>query len=365
MSIALHTAPSLRPLARKLLALALAATAGLATAQVGITRWQVGDLPVTLVYPSPEPARLTMLGPFELKVAPDALPQPGPLRLVVMSHGTGGSPLSDHALAARLAQAGFLVAQPQHAGDNHTDTSRAGPPSWRLRPQEVTRVIDALAADPDWGPRLQLDRVGVHGMSAGGVTALALAGAQWRGLDFVRHCQAPFEADPGFCFAGAADPVARSARQANFERARDVPEAFLPVELTAWQGGRGADAADPRPDPRVAAVTLAVPVAAIFSAESLKRVRIPVGVVSAGRDRLLMPAFHSDHVLRHCTSCTSLAHLADAGHFDLLAPWPSAVAEATAARFAQGGSPEPGFQPRERSAAFDRIAAFFVRELRP
>jgi predicted dienelactone hydrolase len=55
-------------------------------------------------------------GPFELDVAPDAEPLPGLRRLIVMSHGTGGSPLPDHALAATLVRAGFVVAQPPRAG---------------------------------------------------------------------------------------------------------------------------------------------------------------------------------------------------------------------------------------------------------
>jgi hypothetical protein len=32
---------------------------------------------------------------------------------------------------------------------------------------------------------------------------------------------------------------------------------------------------------------------------------------------------------------------------------------------ARGGWPEPDFDPAERQAAFDAIAAFFLRKLRP
>ena len=84
------------------------------------------------------------LAGFDIDVAMDAAPTPGRHRLIVMSHGTGGSALSDHALAATLARAGFVVAQPQHAGDNHADLSQAGPVAWDTRPREVSAVIDAL-----------------------------------------------------------------------------------------------------------------------------------------------------------------------------------------------------------------------------
>ena len=336
---------------------------------VGITQWAVGDLPVTLVYPTLQPARRVAMGPFVLQVAPDAPPQPGLRRLVVMSHGTGGSTLSDHTLAATLARAGFVVAQPLHAGDNYKDASRSGPESWVTRPQEVSRIISALAADPQWGPRLQLDRVGVHGMSAGGVTALSLAGAQWRLLDMVQHCLAQAEADLGFCFNGLADPAAQAARKAAFERSRGVPVGLLPASVTAVHDGITPHAAkgqtDVRPDPRVAAITLSVPVSAIFSAESLARIRVPVGLVTAGRDLQPLPAFHSEHVLRHCTACTRLADLPGAGHMDLLSPWPAAIAQTAGALQPRGGYPEPGFDPKEREAAFEAIAQFFQRTLQP
>lgn len=349
-----------------LLATALWATAATpALAQVGLMRTELGGVPVHLVYPTAQASRAVAMGPFTVDAALDAVPADGPRRLVVLSHGTGGNPLVDHVLAATLARAGFVVAQPQHAGDNFQDHSRAGPEAFVTRPGEVSRVIDALAAHPQWQARLQLDRVGVHGMSAGGVTALSLAGAQWSTWHLVQHCLAQGEADLGFCYNGLVDPQAQARRRAGYEAARGVPAAQLPEALTQLRGGRTPDTpqADVRPDPRVAAVTLAVPVAAPFTAESLARIRVPVGVVSAQRDTMLLPRFHSDHVLAHCRSCQPLATLTGGGHFDVLAPWPDSVAQAVGRQHARGGFTEPGFDPAERSAAFAAIAAFFVQQL--
>lgn len=78
--------------------------------------------------------------------------------------------------------------------------------------------------------------------------------------------------------------------------------------------------------------------AAIFSAESLKRIGVPVGLVSARLDTVLVPRFHSDHVLAHCKRCELLADL-PAGHFDVLWPWPGEVAKAVAAQQWRGGEP--------------------------
>jgi predicted dienelactone hydrolase len=347
-------------------ALSIAGAAGDARAQVGLSQWQPPALaqPVTLVYPTDAVSRPTRFGPITVDVAVDAAPSSGRRRLVLMSHGTGGSPLPDHALAARLARAGFVVAQLLHEGDNHLDTRLAGPESFSLRPTEAVRVIDALAADPAWAARLDLGRVGVHGMSAGGVTALSLAGAQWRTLDLVRHCLAHPQEDEAFCFQGAKSPELRAERQARFDRARFWPEFVLPAQLKAWHGGRSptGERPDPRPDPRVASVTAAVPVAAIFSADSLRRIRVPVGLVSAREDTVLLPRFHSARVLEHCTSCESLADL-PGGHFDVLWPWPEALARAVAAQQLRGGETTPGFDPALRDDAHARIVAFHRRHL--
>ena len=348
-------------------ALALA-LAGPAAAQVGMARLELPDLPVTLIYPTTETATVQKFGPFSIEVAPGAALAPGaPRRLVVMSHGTGGSPLADHALAATLARAGFVVAQPTHAGDNASDNRDAGPVSWQRRPDEIRRVIDALGTSPQWQSRLQLDRVGVHGMSAGGVSALAMAGAQWRLANLLRHCGAHLEQDIGFCFNGALDAASQAERRAGFERVRSVPDSLLPAAVTTAHGGRmppeQATDFDPRPDPRVAAVTLLVPVAAIFDATSLARIRVPLGVVGADADTLLLPAYHSEQVLAQCKACTPLATLRGGGHFDALAPWPATVADAVAATQVRGGRPKEGFDALQRQQAFDAIAAFHRKHL--
>lgn len=348
---------------RTLAGLLLAATTSLAGAQVGLARLQAGALPVTLVYPTAAAARPQAYGPFTLQVAEDAAPLPGPHRLVVLSHGTGGSWVTDHELAATLARAGFVVAQPLHQGDNFRDASRAGPDAWATRPAEVRQVIDLLASHPAWQAALRLDRVGVHGMSAGGTTALSLAGGQWRTLDLVQHCLAQGEADLGFCYNGLPDAAAQAPRRAMYESARGVPTLFLPAAVKQLQGGRSAD--DPRPDARVAAVSVSVPVAAIFTSESLARIRVPVGVVSAGRDTMLPPRWHSARLLRDCPACQPLATLADAGHMDLLGPLPAAIARDEAARQPRGGSPEAAFDPAARALAFQAVADFHRRHLGP
>ena len=342
---------------------------------VGMRQIQSNGMPITLVYPTAAAAQDVTYGAFTVQIASNAAPLAAPVTaasgkraLIVLSHGTAGNALPDHALAATLARAGFVVAQPEHRGDNWQDFSRAGPESWKTRPQDVSDTIDAVARDPVLAALVDTRRVGVHGMSAGGVTGLALAGAQWRMLNLVQHCAQHQSEDIGFCLNGlAGQPWPQLLRKTQFFMARVLTESNAPDSMKMLNGGHSPVPAessrDPRPDPRIAAVSLAVPVGAIFTAESLSRIRIPLGLTTAGQDGVLVPRFHSQHVLLHCTSCTTLSDHPQAGHFDWLSPWPTSVAQTVAAAQMRGGLPNTTFSDAERQKAFDQITLFFKQKL--
>jgi predicted dienelactone hydrolase len=107
------------------------------------------------------------------------------LPIIVFSHGYGWSmdgyaPLADH-WAAR----GFAVLQPTHL-DSRTlglpaDDPRT-PRIWRIRVEDLTRVIDGLdlleASVPGLGGRLDRSRIAVAGHSWGAQTASMLLGAR-------------------------------------------------------------------------------------------------------------------------------------------------------------------------------------------
>ena len=158
-----------------------------------------GDGPVTVYYPSGGEGQRVQKGPFALQLDQQGQPVRGNARLVVISHGSGGSPWTYTDLARSLVDDGFVVALPLHRGDNYTDPSSPGPDSWKLRPFEVSRAIDAVAQDPRFAPLLSLDRVGMYGMSAGGHTALSLAGGRWSPARFAQHCEANIAQDFHTC----------------------------------------------------------------------------------------------------------------------------------------------------------------------
>jgi predicted dienelactone hydrolase len=365
---------TLKTLTRLICAFTLlsASTSHAQISAVGMRQIQSGGMTITLVYPTAAAAQDVTYGAFTVQVASNAAPLPadstaasGKRALIVLSHGTAGSALPEHTLAATLARAGFVVAQPEHRGDNWQDFSKAGPESWKTRPQDVSETIDAVARDPELAPLVDTHRVGVHGMSAGGVTGLVLAGAQWRMLNLVQHCAQNLDEDIGFCLNGlATQSSVQLLRKSQFAMGRMLTETTAPTRFKTLHGGASPSASsDPRPDPRVVAVSLAVPVGAIFTPESLARIRMPVGLSTSGDDGVLLPRFHSQHVLKHCTSCTTLSDHPQAGHFDWLSPWPASVAQTVAATQMRRGMPKPDFTDADRQKAFDQIAVFFQRQL--
>ena len=264
-----------------------------------------------------------------------------------------------------MARAGFVVAKPEHRGDNWQDFSKAGPESWKTRPQDVSETIDAVARDPELAPLVDTRRVGVHGMSAGGVTGLVLAGAQWRMLNLIQHCAQNLDEDIGFCLNGlATQPSVQLLRKSQFAMGRMLTETTAPTRFKTLHGGASPSAsADPRPDPRVVAVSLAVPVGVIFTPESLARIRIPVALSTSGKDGVLLPRFHSQHVLQHCKTCTTLSDHPQAGHFDWLSPWPASIAQTVAATQMRGGLPSGAFGTAEREHSNAKIVQFFLSRM--
>ena len=184
-----------------LLTCSMALTAVCARAGVGVSQIPglQGDGPVTVYYPTAADDQPQRFGPFTLNLAREAAPVRGNDRLIVMSHGSGGSPWVHADLARALVNAGFVVAMPEHRGDNYKDATDRGPESWKQRPAEVSRAIDATARDPRFAPLLALDKVGMYGMSAGGHTALSLAGGRWSPALFRQHCEAHIADDFPSC----------------------------------------------------------------------------------------------------------------------------------------------------------------------
>ncbi len=339
-----------------LMGLGMTAPASAAT-QAGWRQLDVPDaapaappIPVLLYYPTQASARAIVMGPFTVRVAPQAPPDASFKGLIVLSHGTGGSELGHSSLAEALAQNGYLVAALRHPGDNWQDRSLLQNSPARYfteRPQQVSRVIDALLRHPDWGPRVASDAhgplVGAVGHSAGGYTVLALAGGEPDLTRITAHCAEHRAEDPIFCSMGRAGPAA-AGPPANAPATTPPPLPPNPVLI----------------DPRVRAVVALAPLGVVFSAPSLAQVRVPTLIYDAEQDRFLVPRFHSTWVARYLPG-VDLRPVPNAWHFVFMdtpsMPIPTEDGDIAA-------NP-PGF---DRAAFLQRLGqelpAFFDRALR-
>ena len=332
------------------MALGLGLSGGAARAAMGMTEIAASgfDGPMTVYYPSDSPSRRGA-GPFALDVAADGRPVRGNGRLVVVTHGTGASPWVYADQARALVDAGFVVALPLHRADNYLDHSDAQGALER-RPLEVSRAIDRLGEDARFAPLLALERVGVYGMSAGGHTALTLAGGRWSYANFRRHCDTNLAADFQFC-VGVVTQLTGGML--------DGLKQWVARTIIGWrfadETSRGHE------DPRIAAVVAAVPAAAIFDMASLATPRVPLALVTARQDRWLLPRFHSDRVLQACGSCEQLADLEQGGHGAYLSPLPPGLSGVLAEMLAD----PPGFDRAVMTAVHAKVAEFFCRRLLP
>ena len=133
----------------------------------------------TLMVPAPHRAQ-----PLEVIVLEP--PQPAPGRAVVISHGLWDSPEAFEGWGEQLARQGQRVLLPRHPGSDRSqqramlsgDTPPPGPDELRLRPLDVSAVIDAVGAE----------QVVVIGHSWGATTALQLAGTQPSGRRLKQRC---------------------------------------------------------------------------------------------------------------------------------------------------------------------------------
>lgn len=147
-------------------------------------------IPVGVWYPTEARAWPTSwLGLRMMKVARDAPVAGGALPLVLISHGNAGGPGSHADLALALASAGYVVAAPMHAGDDYTDQSRAGTVPWLAgRARQLRSTVDHMLTNWDGHARIDPERVGAYGFSAGGITVLAALGAQPDLRQIAAHC---------------------------------------------------------------------------------------------------------------------------------------------------------------------------------
>ncbi|WP_342630017.1 dienelactone hydrolase family protein [Nguyenibacter vanlangensis] len=282
-------------------------------------------IPVAVWYPSDGRPRPTSVGLFRQSVVAGGRPVGRDLPLVTISHGTGGNFAGHSDTALALAQAGFVVAAPTYLGDNVRDQSRVLDPAWRVRQLEI--VTDYMITA--WYPgTVDPGRIGAFGFSAGGLTALIAAGGTPDLRRVAPHCRA----HPAFFVC------------------RLVQDHHAPPGQAAFPWDR-----------RIRAIVVAAPALGFaFTPEGLRRVTMPVQLWQANDDRVLPPDYYAAAVRRALPRPPEFHAVANAGHFDFLAPCSASLARIVPSICASA----PDFDRVAFHHAFNAaVTAFFVDHL--
>jgi predicted dienelactone hydrolase len=207
--------------------------------------------------------------------APDAplARSPAAFPLVVLSHGSGGDAAQMGWLGAALAARGFITAAVDHPGNTALDTTVVGSSLGWLRAGDLSRTIDAVLADPRFGPHVDRTRIGAAGFSFGGYAVLELAGAR-----------TDFAAQGGYC---QSHPDAQSCTGAALgERGPAIlaKRRVLAQSDPAFQT-QLARASESYRDQRVKAVFAIAPaLGQALTSSSLRAITIPVGLLIGAAD---------------------------------------------------------------------------------
>ncbi len=257
------------------------------------------------------------VGPFRAgrSAAGAAIRSGGPLPLVVMSHGTGGSAAQMAWLGEALAGRGYLVAALNHHGNTAAEGGLLpeGFVVWWERARDVSVLLDHLLADEVFGSRIDPDRIAVAGFSLGGATALLVAGAR---IDLDRWS--------GHCRALPDHPACRLPPEAGRDALEAGPMALID-QIT--RGGEaeetvatGSMAEASFRDARVRAVyALAPALAPALDPASLAGIEVPVRLVVGSADDQVL-ADPDVGALAHQVPGASLEVLDGVHHYAFLAP---------------------------------------------
>ena len=284
------------------------------------------SLVTALWYPTDAPSGRMSVGPFTMNASRGAPIGSGRYGLVLLSHGSGGGRLNHRETAVRLAEGGYVVAAPEHAGNSFRDNRYGGTAeNWRRRPRQLSAVLDRLLGDAEFGPRIDVERIGAVGHSAGGYSVLALIGGRADLSVLAHHCTRHRAEDPQFCAYG---------------RPGGHDDLTMP-NLT---------------DRRVGAVVAVAPVGALFGEGAFSGVVIPTQIHRLDNDRVLRRPWHAEHIAAQMGDRARLVVHPKAHHFAFISPFPPALADGVGPA---GYDPE-GFDRRAFLAQIDeQILEFF------
>lgn len=255
------------------------------------------NLDVTVWYPAQPGGEPVTLGDTQLfkgtSAMRDAPVSGGKFPLILLSHGAGlaGNPQVLSWIATPLARQGFIVAAPTHPGNGGAKRSAAETMKLWLRPSDVTATLDAMEKQAFFQGHLEPGKVGVLGLSMGGNTALAIAGARVDPKLLSGYC------DTDQLNASLCDWVKQSGVDLHAMDLRPAGRDNRDERI------RFAMAIDPAP-------------ADVFDPKSFAGIRIPIDIVNLGRPGKI-PATADASGIAKAISNARYATIEDAGHYSM------------------------------------------------
>lgn len=223
--------------------------------------------------------------------------------IVLLSHGSTSVNLSLGWLGAYLAEHGYIAAAVNH----HGNTGAEGQPlsqgfmaPWE-RAADLSALLDRMLADPKFGSRIDTRRVFAAGHSAGGATAIMLAGGQFSGDEIAK-----------FCASAAADA---SCEPRELIKKVIAELAQLRTSDPAVQASLARGARSYR-DQRIRAVAAMAPaVGPAFTEATLRAIAVPAFIVTANADAVTPPATNALRYARFIPDARLLTVPGNANHF--------------------------------------------------
>ncbi|EHS53866.1 hypothetical protein PDO_3956 [Rhizobium sp. PDO1-076] len=313
-------------------ALVLASETAFAAQAVGVQTLAITaparaePLSVTVWYPAASGGDRTTVGDNRIfegtEVLRDAIPARGDFPLILLSHGSGSRALGMAWIATALAEAGFVVAGPDHPGTTSGDsTPEATPKIWE-RTADLSAVLDSLTTDPIWRGVVDPAKVGVLGFSLGGTAAMEITGARASLDAYIAYC--------------ASYPAMMDCRW--FKGGRgfvdDEEIKVPPLDLSSVDRRRFEQS---NRDPRFKAAVLVDPgLATAYTPASLAAIDIPLAFVNLGSTGYIPVAVLSDALATKIAGAT-YRQIDRADHFSFL----PLCKPGSAAMLKQIGEPDP------------------------
>jgi predicted dienelactone hydrolase len=268
--------------------------------------------------------------------------------LILISHGTGGSASGMFWLGYHLAARGYIVAAVNHHGNTGAEP-KLDPRGFLLyweRARDISAVLDLLLADPVFSSRIDRQHIGAAGLSLGGYTVMALAGARFNRSEYDRFCS-------------SAERDFTCGPQPEFP---DAPRLFQDLKAhDAVVRDSLMRSGDSYRDPRIRAIFAIAPVFGRgFTRADVSDISIPVKIVVGRGDTVAPPATNAQHYAALISGATLVLLPAAVTHYTFV-PACTDQGKQTLTRLCYDA---PGLDRQKvQTQVGDLAAAFFSRSM--